>query len=119
MKTGLLAKSALALFVPAGMAALGTVSATPAQAGVVIGFGFGPFWGFPIGFPFFPFPFAYPYPAPPPYYTPSAVYAPPADPGYVASSSTWYYCDNPRGYYPYVAQCHSGWRAVPATSAHQ
>jgi len=26
----------------------------------------------------------------------------------------WYYCDNPRGFYPYVQNCGAGWRAVPA-----
>ena len=30
------------------------------------------------------------------------------------SSQTWYYCSNPAGYYPYVAQCNTGWQAVPA-----
>lgn len=27
---------------------------------------------------------------------------------------TWYHCDNPSGYYPYVSQCPGGWQAVPA-----
>ena len=26
----------------------------------------------------------------------------------------WYYCDNPAGYYPYVASCPTPYRAVPA-----
>jgi hypothetical protein len=30
---------------------------------------------------------------------------------------TWYYCDASRTYYPYVKQCSSGWRAVPAQQA--
>lgn len=42
-------------------------------------------------------------PAPPP------VAAPPAPPQY------WYYCQNPAGYYPYVAKCRGPWQAVPAT----
>ena len=29
--------------------------------------------------------------------------------------AVWYYCDNPRGYYPYVQSCHVAWRAVPVT----
>src|SRR5258707_13321450 len=29
------------------------------------------------------------------------------------SSQTWYYCSDPAGYYPYVAQCNTGWAAVP------
>jgi len=28
---------------------------------------------------------------------------------------TWYYCSDPAGYYPYVAQCNTGWQAVPAS----
>ena len=31
------------------------------------------------------------------------------------ASQTWYYCSNPTGYYPYVAQCNAGWQAVPAS----
>ena len=27
----------------------------------------------------------------------------------------WYWCDDPKGYYPYVAQCPGGWEPVPAT----
>ena len=30
------------------------------------------------------------------------------------SSENWYYCSDPAGYYPYVAQCNTGWQAVPA-----
>jgi hypothetical protein len=26
--------------------------------------------------------------------------------------SSWYYCQNPPGYYPYVQQCPSGWQRV-------
>ncbi len=29
--------------------------------------------------------------------------------------STWYYCSNPPGYYPYVGQCYGPWEPVPAT----
>jgi len=38
----------------------------------------------------------------------------PAPGGYV-----WYYCNNPPGYYPYVQQCSTGWRAVPAQPSQQ
>jgi hypothetical protein len=28
----------------------------------------------------------------------------------------WYYCENPRGYYPYIKRCPEGWmRVVPET----
>jgi len=50
------------------------------------------------------------YPYPDPYVPPVMVQAaPPAAPG-----ATWYYCDAAGGYYPYVAQCPTPWRAVPA-----
>jgi hypothetical protein len=63
--------------------------------------------------------------APPPayYYPPPAYYPPqpvvvapqPAPPPTISpQAQTWYYCDNPQGYYPYVSACNSGWRQVPA-----
>jgi hypothetical protein len=43
---------------------------------------------------------------------------PAAGPGAQADNGdTWYYCDASRTYYPYVKQCSSGWRAVPAQPA--
>ncbi len=30
----------------------------------------------------------------------------------------WYYCQSPKGYYPYVQSCPSGWQKVPATPPH-
>lgn len=30
------------------------------------------------------------------------------------NSDTWYYCDDSQTYFPYVKECSSGWRAVPA-----
>lgn len=50
---------------------------------------------------FYPVPI-YPYPDP---YMPPLIEAPLA-PGY------WYYCDDPPGFYPYVAECHMPWHAV-------
>ncbi len=50
---------------------------------------------------FYPAP-VYPYPDP---YMPPLIEAPLA-PGY------WYYCDDPPGYYPYVAECHVPWHAI-------
>ncbi|MGO9377786.1 MAG: hypothetical protein ACLPN1_01605 [Dissulfurispiraceae bacterium] len=30
--------------------------------------------------------------------------------------SYWYFCTNPKGYYPYIAKCPSGWlKVVPST----
>jgi hypothetical protein len=37
------------------------------------------------------------------------------DYGQPYASQTWYYCSDPAGYYPYVAQCNTGWQAVPAS----
>src|SRR6266481_9539876 len=57
----------------------------------------------------------YPYPDP---YTPPVVVqaAPPSPPPQPqALPPTWYYCDRPAGYYPYVPECASGWKTVPAT----
>lgn len=33
------------------------------------------------------------------------------------TAQSWYYCDNPPGYAPYITSCASGWRAVPAQMA--
>jgi hypothetical protein len=68
-----------------------------------------------IGVPlFYPDPYYY-YPPPVVYAPPPVYYTPPA-PTYVApQAQTWYYCDNPQGYYPYVSVCAAGWRQVPAS----
>ncbi|HEY2891061.1 MAG TPA: hypothetical protein VGJ31_10565 [Dongiaceae bacterium] len=96
----------------------------------------GPRFAFSFGFPSY-YPYAYPYPA---YYPPYPAYAPgysysqpyypsaqpyypqpPQPPVNVAQApagpppqQNWYYCDNPRGFYPYVQNCNAGWRSVPA-----
>ena len=61
---------------------------------------------------FYPEPI-YPYPT----YVPPAVVMqqPPPVPSGLPPVQSWYYCDNPRGYYPYVASCATPWRAVPVT----
>ncbi|MDD5176643.1 MAG: hypothetical protein PHQ05_09505 [Sterolibacterium sp.] len=50
----------------------------------------------------------YPYPDP---YQPSVVTVAPSE----VAPQYWYYCSNPAGYYPYVAQCSTGWQRVPAS----
>jgi hypothetical protein len=57
---------------------------------------------------FYPAP-VYPFPDP---YQPPVVIAP--SPAVPQAPAVYYYCDNPAGYYPYVPQCFSGWRAIPA-----
>jgi hypothetical protein len=64
------------------------------------------------GWYFYPQPI-YPYPT----YVPPAIIvqqAPPVPTG-LPPAQSWYYCDNPQGYYPYVAACDGPWRQVPAT----
>jgi hypothetical protein len=81
-----------------------------------IAIGIGPFWG-PYWGPY-GYPYAYPYAYPPVVAVPSTqVYVQPSAPATAQPppSASWYYCDNPRGYYPYVQQCPGGWRAVAPT----
>lgn len=93
------------------------------------GSSFSLFFGFPAYsyYPSYPayqaYPYYPPYPAygyapsyAPSYYPPSppvtmAQQGPPPGP---APVQYWYYCDNPRGYYPYVQNCGTGWKPVPA-----
>jgi hypothetical protein len=84
-----------------------------ADARVFVGVGVGvPFYGYGYGYvPYAPY-----------YYPPAVVYAPPpvayapppAPTTYVQQPQQyWYYCDNPRGYYPSVPSCSTPWREVP------
>jgi hypothetical protein len=63
------------------------------------------------GWYFYPAP-VYPFPT----YVPPAIVVqqPPPVPAGQPPSQSWYYCDNPAGYYPYVAACEGPWREVPA-----
>lgn len=73
---------------------------------------FGWWWWLGNSWYFYPEPI-YPYPT----YVPPAIVvqqAPPVPTG-LPPSASWYYCDNPQGYYPYVASCNMAWREVPAT----
>jgi hypothetical protein len=65
----------------------------------VVPFGIAPFWS-PNWPPYDDLPYGYPLIMIPP--------APPPPP-------SWYACDDPLGYYPYVQQCPGGWRPVPMT----
>ena len=98
-RNSVLAVAAMALAATAGIA---VVTPTPAQARVFIGFGVAPWWGFG--------PYWYP---PPIVYAPPA-YVPPPSYAVPAASGTWYYCDDPAGYYPYVRSCDAPWRPVAA-----
>jgi len=113
MFKGFALKAALIL---GGLIFAGAVAPRAAEARVFVGVG--------IGVPFYaPAPYPYYYGPPAVVYAPPPVaYAPyPADPPPVTYMSqpqqSWYYCDNPRGYYPNVGACPQGWRAVPAAPA--
>jgi hypothetical protein len=75
------------------------------------GWGWGPWWG-----PAYPYYYPYPYYAAPPV----VVQQPPDE--YVQQPapqseepSYWYYCQDPKGYYPYVKKCPNGWlKVVPS-----
>ena len=113
------------LLIGLALAAAGVVGAGSAFAHggfhhgprVSIGFGFGPYWGPGYWGPGYWGPPYYPYYAAP-VYAPVVV-APPAPAQYIERSDQplqsgyWYYCETSRGYYPYVKDCASGWKAVP------
>jgi hypothetical protein len=71
-------------------------------------------------YPYGPGPYygPYPYYAPPPppnYYAPPPPQAPPAPQATCAPPPQfWYYCDDPKGYYPQVQNCPTPWREVSA-----
>src|SRR5262245_2673188 len=85
------------------------------------------FWGprVVIGAPFVFAPPVY-YPRPyvyaAPVYAPPALYAAPAPvvapqpPVYTQGGQYWYYCQDPAGYYPTIAQCPAGWLQVSPRS---
>jgi hypothetical protein len=85
---------------------------------VGIGIGIGPFWGPYWGRYWGPYGYPYGYVYPPVVTAPSTqVYIQPSPQASVPPppSASWYYCDNPRGYYPYVQQCPGEWRPVAPT----
>ena len=63
--------------------------------------------GAPLYDPFWPGYYAYPYPPPYPEY-----YAPPPYEAAPPAAQTWYYCDDPQGYYPNVQACNHAWQPV-------
>lgn len=80
--------------------------------GAPLWYGYGPGW---YGAPWYGDPwYGYPYPygrtlivQPPPVYI---------EQGGEPTAQMWYYCRNPQGYYPYVKNCSTAWRAVLPTS---
>ena len=80
----------------------------------------GPVWGPGWWGPAYPYPYPYPYYAGPPVVIqqqqqPPTEYIAPEQP---EAPSYWYFCQNPKGYYPYVKQCPGGWmKVVPSPPA--
>ncbi|MDY0039547.1 MAG: hypothetical protein RBS57_04495 [Desulforhabdus sp.] len=70
---------------------------------------FAPYWGWG-----YPYSYYYGYGAPA-VIEQSPVYVEPAP--QPAEAYSWYYCQNPRGYYPYVEHCPGGWTKVPPSPA--
>ena len=83
-------------------------------------FGFGGFFPAAPYYPAYPYYSPYYYPVYPPYsYAPTVYAAPPVyvapPPQGPAPPQSWYYCDNPMGYYPNVPNCNTAWRQVAPT----
>jgi hypothetical protein len=104
------------------LALLLLVGAVPGYARVAVFIAPGivvPFWPYwaPHWAPY-AYPYGYPYPYPPVVVAPPPqVYGQPSPPVPVQPPppSSWYYCEHPQGYYPYVQQCPGGWRPVAPT----
>jgi len=103
---------------------------------VRVGFAFGgPYWGYPgWGYPGWGYPgwgyagWGYPgyYYSSPYYYYPQTVGVPAEATAYIERSDAaalpvqqsqgyWYYCPEPKAYYPYVKECAGGWQRVSPT----
>lgn len=97
---------------------------------LVFGRHWGPWWDYGWAYPYYSYYPGYPgfyYPYYPYYYGRPEV-APAAPPTYIerekpaAPAQTskswpedWFYCPGSRSFYPYVKECPSGWKTVPAT----
>jgi hypothetical protein len=110
----------LALTCAACLAASGAAQAAHWRVGVYMG---GPAYPYYYPAPVVPAPYYYA-----PYPPPVMVVPDQPDTTYIEQSQeadeqsaaqppqgTWWYCDKTKTYYPYVKQCASGWREVPAT----
>ena len=74
--------------------------------------------GYTNTYPYYPY---YPYYSPYYAYPPALVTVPATPPVYIQQSPPtaqqypsgyWYYCNNPKGYYPYIKECPDGWQQV-------
>jgi hypothetical protein len=77
-----------------------------------VGLYFGaPLWPY-YGAPYYPYSY-YPYYYP--YAVPAAQSPAYVEQGQAPSQNYWYFCSNPKGYYPYVNECPPGWAQVTPT----
>jgi hypothetical protein len=81
------------------------------RVSVGIGFGF-PVYGWGSPWYYGPSPYYYPYDPPVVVSSPPTTYIERQDVA-PASADSWYYCEQSRGYYPYVKTCPTGWQKVP------
>lgn len=96
----------------------------PARIGISVGipiytpsYYYRPYYAYPA-YVYRPPVYVYPYAdyrsyAPTEYVERSVIQAPQAQ-TQAPTSGDWYYCTASAGYYPYVAECPSGWQRVPA-----
>lgn len=89
-----------------------------ARFGVYIGPGWGPWYGGPWPYyygaygPYGGYPYYYPgYAAP----AAPVQYVEQGQARVAPDQSSWYYCADPQGYYPYVQQCRTSWQRVSPT----
>lgn len=99
VRSGQLFRIALTAVVAIGCLAASGAASAHWHGGVWIGPG--PYWWGPPYYPYYPY-----YPPAVVVTQPSPVVQVPAPPMY------WYYCRQSNGYYPYVADCASGWEQV-------
>lgn len=103
----------------AGLALLGVPLCAAAGGHVSVGVGInvGPGYPYYYGPPaYYYYPYGY-YPYGPSYYyypPPAVVYESPPPTVRQPPPAYWYYCPEAKAYFPYVKDCPSGWRTVPA-----
>ena len=105
---------ALALALIAGVAASTQASAHGPRGRVHFGIHLGaPVWYYPAWY--YPPPRYYYYPPVVVHSEPPVYVERPAEPAAAPDSAHgwWYYCEQSRGYYPYVRTCPGGWQRVP------
>jgi hypothetical protein len=78
-------------------------------------------WGWPGYYGYYGYPYSSGYPvyssgyAPQEYVEQPAAPQPAPPPAAAQPSSSWYWCEDPPGYYPHVARCNRPWTAVAPT----